>query len=77
MKRILQAMIKVYSAAVSPFLGRNCRFQPTCSAYAHEAIETHGTLKGLWFATRRILKCHPFYKGQAYDPVLPKSQNAD
>ncbi|MCB1720547.1 MAG: membrane protein insertion efficiency factor YidD [Rhodospirillales bacterium] len=77
MKRFLQALIKLYSATISPFLGRNCRFQPTCSAYAHEAIENHGTLKGLWLATHRILKCHPFYKGRAHDPVPPKSQNAD
>ncbi|MCB9982842.1 MAG: membrane protein insertion efficiency factor YidD [Rhodospirillales bacterium] len=72
MKKFLQVIIKIYSAAVSPFLGRNCRFHPTCSAYAHQAIETHGALKGSWLALRRILRCHPFYKGPARDPVPHK-----
>lgn len=69
MKKVLQTLIKAYSALMSPFLGRNCRFHPSCSAYANEAIETHGSLKGGWLALKRILKCHPFYKGNANDPV--------
>ena len=75
MKRILQGLIKLYSAAVSPFLGRNCRFHPTCSAYAHEALENHGALKGSCLTLKRIGKCHPFYKGQMLDPVPPKNAN--
>lgn len=69
MKRILKAIIKAYSLAVSPFLGRNCRFHPTCSAYAQQAIDQHGPAKGTWLAAKRICKCHPFYKGPAHDPV--------
>lgn len=76
MKRILQALIKLYSAAISPFLGRNCRFHPTCSAYAHDAIETHGALKGAGLTILRISKCHPFYKGPADDPVPAKKLKA-
>ena len=69
MKRILQFTIKAYSAALSPFLGRNCRFEPSCSAYANEAIEKHGAAKGTWLAAKRICKCHPLYKGKCHDPV--------
>ena len=69
MKRILQFFIKAYSATISPFLGRNCRFEPSCSAYAHQAIETHGAAKGTWLAAKRICKCHPLYKGETHDPV--------
>jgi putative membrane protein insertion efficiency factor len=72
MKRAVLAFIKLYAAAVSPFLGRNCRFHPTCSAYTSEAIETHGVLKGGWLGTKRILKCQPFHKGPIADPVPPK-----
>lgn len=71
MKRLLQMIIKAYSLTVSPFLGRNCRFHPTCSAYAHEALETHGAAKGLWLVLKRLGKCHPFYKGCCHDPVPP------
>lgn len=69
MKKLLQALIKAYSIAISPFLGRNCRFHPTCSAYADQAIEAHGALKGTWLALKRIGKCHPYYKGEFHDPV--------
>jgi len=68
-KKTLQVFIKVYSYAVSPFLGRNCRFYPTCSAYAHEALDVHGVLKGLFLATRRILRCHPWSGADMIDPV--------
>lgn len=74
MKRALQLFIKAYSLAISPFLGRNCRFHPTCSAYAHSAIGTHGALKGGYLAFKRICKCHPYYKGSAFDPV-PEATN--
>lgn len=69
-----QAPIRLYKYAVSPFLAPSCRFEPTCSRYAMEAIETHGALKGLALAVRRILKCHPitWLGGSAgYDPVPP------
>ena len=69
MKRVFQILIKTYSLAVSPFLGRNCRFHPSCSAYTHQAIETHGALRGSWLGIKRISKCHPYYKGDAIDPV--------
>jgi putative membrane protein insertion efficiency factor len=72
MSRFLQILIKAYAYAVSPFLGRNCRFHPTCSAYAQEALETHGVLKGGWLSVQRICKCHPFHKGPISDPVPDK-----
>lgn len=71
MKRILKALIKAYRYLVSPFLGRNCRFHPSCSAYTQQAIETHGALTGSWLGLKRICKCHPYYKGSALDPVPP------
>ncbi len=70
MKRILLALIAGYRLLVSPFLGANCRFFPTCSAYCAEAIETHGALKGTWLGMRRILRCHPWHPG-GFDPVPP------
>ena len=68
MGRLLIALIRFYKAAISPWLGANCRFTPTCSEYAMEAIQRHGALKGFWMATGRILRCNPFCKG-GYDPV--------
>ena len=67
--------VKLYRATFSPLVGMNCRYQPTCSAYALEALETHGALKGGWLAARRILRCHPF-GGSGYDPV-PSRRDAD
>ena len=69
MKIILKGFIKLYVLMVSPFIGQNCRFHPTCSAYAYNAIETHGVLKGSVLAIKRLAKCHPLYKGNANDPV--------
>jgi putative membrane protein insertion efficiency factor len=66
--RWLLAVIWAYRRLVSPLLGRNCRFAPSCSAYAVEAIETHGAVRGSWLALRRIGRCHPFREG-GYDPV--------
>jgi putative membrane protein insertion efficiency factor len=63
-------LIRVYQRCISPFLPRACRFYPTCSAYAAEAIARHGTIKGCLYALRRILRCHPFCAG-GYDPVPP------
>ena len=62
------AMIRFYQVFISPFLGRNCRFVPSCSEYALEAVERHGALKGGWLAARRVCRCHPF-SGSGYDPV--------
>ena len=71
MKRLLLGLIKAYRYLLSPFLGPSCRFYPTCSAYAAEAIDTHGALRGSWFAVKRILKCHPWHPG-GIDPVPPR-----
>jgi putative membrane protein insertion efficiency factor len=68
MKTILVALVKFYRNNISPLTKPSCRFSPTCSAYALEALEKYGALKGTWLALRRILKCHPFHKG-GYDPV--------
>jgi len=62
------ALIRGYSLFVSPVFPRSCRFHPTCSRYAVEAIERHGLLKGLFLATKRVLRCNPLSKG-GYDPV--------
>ena len=69
MKRILLWMIRFYRKHISPLRQPCCRFVPTCSAYALEAVEKYGTLKGGYLALRRILRCNPFYKGDLYDPV--------
>lgn len=68
MKKILLWLIRGYQYAISPMLGQNCRYVPTCSAYAAEAITKHGAVKGGWLAFRRILRCHPLHHG-GYDPV--------
>ena len=68
-------IVRFYQYVVSPLLGPNCRYQPTCSAYALEAIERFGAMKGGWLAVRRIGRCHPF-GGFGYDPV-PKSVGAN
>lgn len=69
MKRILMGLIRFYQKYISPGLPARCRFYPTCSQYALEAIGKYGALKGGWLALRRFLRCHPFYKGSNYDPV--------
>jgi putative membrane protein insertion efficiency factor len=68
MKTVLIALLRFYRYAISPMLGRNCRFHPTCSAYAIEAIQRHGALRGGWMAAKRVGRCHPFNPG-GYDPV--------
>lgn len=68
MKRIFLLLIRFYKRYISPSLPPSCRFVPTCSEYAYQAIEKHGALKGGYLALRRILKCHPFHPG-GYDPV--------
>ncbi len=68
MSTILASLIRVYQYLFRPLLGANCRFAPTCSEYAHEAIEKHGAAKGALLAVRRVLRCHPYHSG-GYDPV--------
>ena len=69
MKTLLMKMILFYKRSISPHFPANCRFTPTCSAYALEAIEKYGAAKGGWLAVKRICRCHPFYKGDPFDPV--------
>ena len=69
MKRLLLWMIRFYQRNISPMRPPCCRFIPTCSAYALEAVEKYGPWKGGWLALRRFLRCHPFYKGDIYAPV--------
>ena len=72
MKRIFSLLlivpIKIYQIIISPLLGPSCRFTPTCSQYAVEAIQKYGPFKGSWLSFKRILKCHP-WGGSGYDPV--------
>ena len=70
-KRLLILLIRGYGYLISPFLGNNCRYYPSCSAYTQEAIERHGALKGIWLGLKRVSRCHPFHEG-GYDPVPEK-----
>ena len=69
MKRFLIGAIPFYQRYISPCFPARCRFTPTCSAYALEAIQKYGAFRGLCLAMKRLLRCHPFYKGDYYDPV--------
>lgn len=73
LKKILIAPIRFYRYFLSPWLGNSCRFTPTCSMYMIQAIEEHGSVKGLYLGTRRICRCNPWCKG-GHDPVPPKSK---
>jgi uncharacterized protein len=68
MKPLLLILIRCYQICLSPFFGGQCRFYPTCSVYAAEAVDSHGALKGSWLAMRRLLRCHPWHPG-GVDPV--------
>ncbi|MGI8518523.1 MAG: membrane protein insertion efficiency factor YidD [Acidimicrobiia bacterium] len=67
-RRLLSGLIVLYQRLLSPQLGANCRFRPTCSQYAREAVEIHGAFRGSSLALRRLLRCHPWHEG-GYDPV--------
>lgn len=71
--RLASLPVHAYRLLISPWLGPNCRFQPTCSTYALEALETHGAFKGAWLALLRIIRCHPL-GGSGYDPVPPRAE---
>lgn len=68
MSKLLILLVRFYQLAISPWLPPRCRYQPTCSAYAIEALRKHGAIKGGMLATRRICRCHP-WGGSGYDPV--------
>jgi len=75
MRSIAIYLIRGYQLLLSPWLGSNCRFHPTCSEYAIEAIRAHGLLRGGWLAARRIGRCHP-WGGAGHDPVPPRDPAA-
>jgi putative membrane protein insertion efficiency factor len=68
MKHLLIALLKAYRLVISPLYGNVCRYYPSCSAYALQAVQTHGAARGSWLAGRRLLSCHPWARG-GYDPV--------
>lgn len=68
MRRIMIFLIRAYQTILSPFLGQRCRFYPSCSAYALEAVEKHGATRGLWLSLKRLSRCHPWHEG-GVDPV--------
>lgn len=69
MKKVFLVLIRFYQRAISPYTPAACRFTPTCSQYAYEAITKYGAFKGGYLALRRLLRCNPFYKGDRHDPV--------
>ncbi|WP_211163358.1 membrane protein insertion efficiency factor YidD [Azoarcus taiwanensis] len=73
-KSLLLGLIGLYRYGISPMLGRNCRFHPSCSEYAMDAIRAHGALRGTWLALKRVGRCHPFNPG-GYDPVPEPHQH--
>ena len=70
MSRVFIFLVRLYQGTLAGFLGGNCRFYPSCSCYAIEALETHGGLRGFWLSLRRVARCHPFHPG-GVDPVPP------
>ncbi|XRQ07322.1 membrane protein insertion efficiency factor YidD [Actinomadura welshii] len=68
---LLILLVRAYRRFLSPLLGQQCRFQPSCSAYGLEALQVHGALRGAWLTVRRIARCHPFHSG-GHDPVPPR-----
>lgn len=68
LKAIFTGLIRIYQMAISPYLGQNCRYEPSCSTYAIQALDKHGVIRGSWMAIKRIISCGP-WGGQGYDPV--------
>lgn len=73
MVRIALWLLKAYRYAISPLIGPSCRFHPSCSEYAQDALRGHGLLRGLWLTLRRLLRCHPWHCG-GYDPVPERKE---
>jgi putative membrane protein insertion efficiency factor len=75
MRGVIRGVIRAYQLGISPLLGARCRYYPSCSQYALEAVDVHGSLRGSWLAIRRLARCHPFHPG-GYDPVpdVPPAQ---
>ena len=76
LQRLIISLIRGYQLFISPLLGQRCRFYPSCSRYAIEAVELHGALKGSWLSFKRIIKCHPLNPG-GNDPVPPKNNRCN
>lgn len=76
LSRPLIGLVQLYSTLISPVIGANCRYQPTCAAYAREALERHGAFRGGWLMLRRIGRCHP-WGGSGWDPVPPADDGDD
>lgn len=74
MRSLILGIIKLYQLLLSPLLGANCRFQPSCSNYAIQAIDRFGVVKGGYLSLRRLIKCHPFHEG-GFDPVPEKTED--
>ena len=75
MQTMRLALIRVYQYTLRPLLGAHCRFAPSCSEYAYEAVSTHGVLRGAWLALKRIARCHPYHPG-GHDPVPAASRKS-
>lgn len=76
MKFILLLLIRLYQLCISPFVGQCCRFAPSCSEYAREALEVHGAIKGGWLCLKRLVKCGPWHGG-GYDPVPTEKESSE
>lgn len=76
MKHLLIWLIRAWRFAISPLYGQVCRYHPSCSTYALEAVTAHGSVRGTWLAVRRLSRCHPWAAG-GYDPVPPRAGSAD
>lgn len=75
-ERCVRGALRAYKWTLSPLIGRQCRFLPTCSEYAADALIRHGPWRGSWLATRRLCRCHP-WGGSGYDPVPPRDKAPD